>query len=204
MAASLALLVAGLVAISAAPSALYYAPAEGKTGAALRQALHGIIRNHNVIPYSSSTKLDTADALKVLDEDPANTNNVWLPYAQRSAPKSGFGLAAGWNREHQWCNSYGLDDVEPAYSDLHNLRAEDENVNSARGNKFYDVSDPSAVGYKKTEDGKACMVSKNFTASLHPKAKLAEFLGKWRGRLVVPGETIELAKLIGAPNTPRA
>jgi hypothetical protein len=52
---------------------------------------------------------------------------------------------------------------------------------------------------QKTEDGKAnCTVSKNFTASLHPKAKLAEFLGKWRGRPVTPGETIDLAKLIGA------
>ncbi len=52
---------------------------------------------------------------------------------------------------------------------------------------------------QKTEDGKAnCTVSKNFTASLHPKAKLAEFLGKWRGRPVNPGETIDLAKLIGA------
>ena len=50
----------------------------------------------------------------------------------------------------------------------------------------------------KTEDGKPCTVSKSFTASLHPKAKLAEFLGKWRGRPVVPGETIDLAKLIGA------
>jgi hypothetical protein len=49
-----------------------------------------------------------------------------------------------------------------------------------------------------TEDGKRCMVSKNFTASLHPKAKLAEFLGKWRGRPVLPGETIDLGKLIGA------
>ncbi len=52
---------------------------------------------------------------------------------------------------------------------------------------------------QKTEDGKGnCTVSKNFTASLHPKAKLAEFLGKWRGRPVNPGETIDLAKLIGA------
>jgi hypothetical protein len=52
---------------------------------------------------------------------------------------------------------------------------------------------------QKTEDGKGnCTVSKNFTASLHPKAKLAEFLGKWRGRPVTPGETIDLAKLIGA------
>lgn len=51
---------------------------------------------------------------------------------------------------------------------------------------------------QKTEDGKNCTVSKNFTASLHPKAKLADFLGKWRGRPVVPGETIDLSKLIGA------
>ena len=54
---------------------------------------------------------------------------------------------------------------------------------------------------QKTEDGKSCTVSKNFTASLHPKAKLAEFLGKWRGRALVPGETIDLAKLLGASCT---
>jgi len=50
----------------------------------------------------------------------------------------------------------------------------------------------------KGDDGKSCTVSKNFTASLHPKAKLAEFLGKWRGRPVTPGESIDLQKLIGA------
>src|SRR5688572_16076924 len=50
----------------------------------------------------------------------------------------------------------------------------------------------------KMEDGKPFNISKNFTASLHPKAKLAEFLGKWRGRPVLPGETIDLKKLIGA------
>jgi hypothetical protein len=49
-----------------------------------------------------------------------------------------------------------------------------------------------------TEDGIRCTVSKNFTASLHPKAKLAEFLGKWRGRPVLPGESIDLQKLLGA------
>ena len=51
---------------------------------------------------------------------------------------------------------------------------------------------------QKNEEGKNCVISKTFTASLHPKAKLAEFLGKWRGRPVVPGESIDLAKLIGA------
>jgi hypothetical protein len=51
---------------------------------------------------------------------------------------------------------------------------------------------------QRTEEGKNCVISKTFTASLHAKAKLAEFLGKWRGRPVVPGESIDLAKLIGA------
>ncbi len=51
---------------------------------------------------------------------------------------------------------------------------------------------------QKNEEGKNCIITKTFTASLHPKAKLAEFLGKWRGRPVVPGESIDLAKLVGA------
>ena len=46
--------------------------------------------------------------------------------------------------------------------------------------------------------GQELHITKTFTASLHPKAKLSEFLGKWRGRPVVPGESIDLAKLIGA------
>lgn len=54
---------------------------------------------------------------------------------------------------------------------------------------------------QRTEDGRNCTVSKNFTASLHPKARLAEFIGKWRGRPVLPGESIDLAKLVGASCT---
>ena len=51
---------------------------------------------------------------------------------------------------------------------------------------------------QKNEEGKNCIITKTFTASLHAKAKLAEFLGKWRGRPVIPGESIDLSKLIGA------
>ena len=51
---------------------------------------------------------------------------------------------------------------------------------------------------QRNEDGKNCTLTKTFNASLHAKAKLADFLGKWRGRPVVPGESIDLAKLIGA------
>ncbi len=52
-----------------------------------------------------------------------------------------------------------------------------------------------------TAGGVRCTIGKRFTASLHPKSRLAEFLGKWRGRPVVPSETIDLAKLIGASCT---
>ncbi len=48
------------------------------------------------------------------------------------------------------------------------------------------------------EDGKRGIVTKNFTASLHPKAKLAGFIGQWRGRPVSPGENVDLKKLLGA------
>lgn len=125
----------------------YYESAEGKTGSQLREALHGLIRNHFVIPHSSSS-FDTSDALKFLDEDPSNTNNVILIYSRRSEPKSTFGLSSGWNREHVWANSYGLDDQEPAFSDLHNLRAADATVNSARGNKLFDESDQLDPNYR--------------------------------------------------------
>lgn len=122
----------------------YYNSAQNKTGAELRHALHVIIRGHIVVPYSL-----TDDALKALDEDPANTNNVRLLYAQRSDPKSNFGgLSTNWNREHIWPNSYGLDDQPPAFSDLFNLRPEDLNVNNERGNKYFAVSDTNSASYR--------------------------------------------------------
>ena len=51
------------------------------------------------------------------------------------------------------------------------------------------------------EMGKAGLIGKTFTASLHQKSKLAGFVGSWRGRPVVPGESIDLGKLVGASCT---
>jgi endonuclease I len=108
--------------------------------AELRAVLHQQARvGARVVPYSS-TKFDTSDALAILDALPGDTNTVRLVYSVATLPASSFGEAGGWNREHLWPNSYGLDDAEPAFSDLHNLRACDSNVNSARGNKFFDLS----------------------------------------------------------------
>jgi endonuclease I len=125
----------------------YYDSAQGKGGQELRTALHAIIHNHHVIPYSSGSQTDTSDALKLLDRDGANTNDIIEIYSGSNAPASSFGLTTGWNREHVWPNSYGLDDVEPSYSDLYNLRACDATVNSSRGNKYYDTTATNSAGY---------------------------------------------------------
>jgi endonuclease I len=116
----------------------YYAGVTNQTGDALRQALHDIIDDHAALPYTP-----TRDALRALDEDPANANNVLLIYSRRSEPKTNFavnGNATTWNREHLWPNSLGIDDAVPAYSDLFNLRAADLDVNNRRANLNFDES----------------------------------------------------------------
>jgi len=49
-----------------------------------------------------------------------------------------------------------------------------------------------------TNEGEPRHIGKKFTASMHQKAKLTEFLGKWRGRSVAPGEQVDLSRLMGA------
>ena len=116
------------------PPKNYYDTAADKSGDTLRSALHDIIDDHRVIKYSSSNP-DTADALAELDADPNKPNSVILIYSRRSEAISNFGTTSGWNREHLWCNSYGIDKRGPAYSDLHNLKPADASVNSARSAK---------------------------------------------------------------------
>ena len=53
----------------------------------------------------------------------------------------------------------------------------------------------------KLPDGQTATISKNFTATLHPKGKLTGFLGSWRGRAVSPAEKIDLDRLLGASCT---
>jgi hypothetical protein len=53
----------------------------------------------------------------------------------------------------------------------------------------------------RTDDGKGWIVAKTLTASLNPKSRLSEFPGKWRGRPVVPGESVDLERIIGASCT---
>ncbi|NXY93315.1 endonuclease [Streptomyces sp. BR123] len=113
----------------------YYAPAEGKSGAALKAALHDIVKNQSRIGYDA-----VWNALKVTDQDPANPNNVILLYSGRSQSKSTNGGGANdWNREHVWAKSHGdFGTATGPGTDLHHLRPEDVTVNSTRGNKDFD------------------------------------------------------------------
>jgi endonuclease I len=136
-------LVAGAFSQSEPPAA-YYNNAIGKTGGTLKTALHDIIKDHTQIPYTASST-DTWDALKVLDEDPTNSNRVVLVYSGYTDLKSAQynGSTGTWDREHLWPQSFGLvefDDFSHAKTDIFNLRPIDVNVNTTRSNKYYDTT----------------------------------------------------------------
>jgi endonuclease I len=140
-----------LLSLEAAAPSDYYASAEGKSGRALRAALHDRIKDHRVIRYDSTVSHDTVDAVKLLDEDRADTNNVILIYSGWSVPKTDYGSDPdGWNREHIWPDSYGFDGKEswPPMCDLFNLRPCDGRINSSRGNKYFDFSNPADRYYR--------------------------------------------------------
>ncbi len=149
----------GLV-LSTAPSG-YYASLEGKSGADLKQAIQDIIANPAII--HKHTYGDAYDILKEADQNPANSNQVWLMYVEQGRSKldiqTGSSGTGFWNREHIYCqsrggftnatstNSYGIDnwsstdanDIACGHSDVHHIRAEDSPENSSRNNRNYGV-----------------------------------------------------------------
>jgi endonuclease I len=118
------------------PVEAYYAAAAGKTGTALRAALHGIIKVQTAISYDQ-----VWNALKDTDQDPNNSGNVILLYSGRSQSKtSNGGDANDWNREHVWAKSHGdFGTATGPGTDVHHLRPEDVTVNAVRGNKDFDL-----------------------------------------------------------------
>ncbi|WP_439423160.1 endonuclease I family protein [Saccharothrix sp. HUAS TT10] len=113
----------------------YYRNALGKSGASLKTALNGIIRNNSKLSYDQ-----VWEALKVTDQDPANSANVILLYTGRSQSKStNGGNADDWNREHVWAKSHGdFGTATGPGTDVHHLRPTDVSVNAERGNKDFD------------------------------------------------------------------
>jgi len=132
-----------LPALAAEPAG-YYVEALPSGGSALRDSLHGIIDDHQRVPYTS-TAHDTWDVLEVADEDPLDPTSIRDVYLDQSFPKNGGG-GGGYNREHAWPKSYGFPvdgSQNYPYTDCHHLFLSDESYNSSRSNKPYDQCDAS-------------------------------------------------------------
>lgn len=114
----------------------YYAPAIGKSGAALKSSLHEIIDDNTRLSYDQ-----VWSALRDTDQDPANSANVRTLYSNLSLPKTlNGGDPDDWNREHVWAKSHGgFGTTAGPGTDVHHLRPEDVTVNSTRSNKDFDL-----------------------------------------------------------------
>lgn len=147
----------------------YYDSLEGLSGANLKQAIQNIIANPEVV--RAHTYGDVVDILKTADQNPQNSNQIWMIYTEQPRSKMdyqiGNSIIGKWNREHIYCQSRGNygdlynffadginvyamsgpDDIGAGLSDAHHLRAVDGQENSSRNNKNYgvDYNGPSAV-----------------------------------------------------------
>ena len=148
--------------VSSTAPAGYYDSLEGKSGPALKQAIQDIIANPNVVHAHNYG--DMIDIIKTADQNPKNSNEVWLMYVEQSRSKLEFqdtGINTGkWNREHIYPQSRGgyadgtlsipdgkniwlstnADDILAGHADAHHLRAEDAAENSLRSNKDYGLT----------------------------------------------------------------
>lgn len=148
----------GVVASTQPPA--YYDSLNGNAGDDLRNALQTIIANPSVVRAQSYA--DVIDIVKEADQNPLNSNQVWLVYLETGRPKLDFQTTSNntgvWNREHTFPRSRGgfdsiaadtladgkdlfwptnADSLRHANSDAHGIRAVDAMENIARGNLFY-------------------------------------------------------------------
>ncbi len=137
----------------------YYDSLEGKSGAVLKQAIQDIIANPAVVHAQNYG--DIQYILDDADQNPLNSNQVWLMYVEQGRSKYKFQSTASnvgsWNREHIFPQSRGgytdgtsstpdginvwlptnADDIMAGHGDAHHIRAEDGPENTARSNRDY-------------------------------------------------------------------
>lgn len=146
----------------------YYSSIEGLSGSALKQALQNIIANPSVV--RAHTYGDVYTILNKADQNPANSNQVWLIYTEQPRSKidlqSGNSIVGKWNREHIYPQSRGNygdlynlppaginkwtlsspDDIGAGLTDAHHLRAADGQENSSRNNRNYGIDYNGPIG----------------------------------------------------------
>jgi len=138
----------------------YYNSLDGLADVTLRQALQDIIADPSIV--RAQTYADIIDILKEADQNPENSNEVWLVYLEEGRAKLDYQTSSTntgkWNREHTFPRSRGgfysieedeiadgidvywtteADSLRHGNSDAHALRAADGPENSSRNNQFY-------------------------------------------------------------------
>ncbi|NNE27507.1 MAG: T9SS type A sorting domain-containing protein [Saprospiraceae bacterium] len=138
----------------------YYSNLDAKSGDDLRQALQDIIADPSVV--RAQTYSDIVDILYEADQNPANSNQVWLVYSEEGRAKLDFQTTSDnngkWNREHTFPRSRAgyssieedevrdgvdifwvtsADSLRHGNSDAHAIRAADGLENGSRNNQHY-------------------------------------------------------------------
>jgi hypothetical protein len=155
--------------VQSTQTAGYYDNLDGLADLDLRQALQNIIADPATV--RAHTYADVIDILKEADQNPENSNEVWLVYSEEGRSKldlqTGSNNTNKWNREHTFPRSRGgyfdieedeiadginvfwtskADSLRHGNSDAYALRAADASENSSRGNKHYgDYSGPTGT-----------------------------------------------------------
>ena len=125
-----------LLVVCATAQKEYYTSVDGvKGGAALKTALHELIKNHNKISYGSGED-KTWGAFYTTDAVVENGQRRVLD--MYSNEKRYFGskgsAVSGMNIEHSVAKSWWGGNQNNAYCDLHHLNPSDANANSAKSN----------------------------------------------------------------------
>ncbi len=154
--------------VTSSQSTGYYNSLDGLQDDDLRQALQAILADPTVV--RAQTYADVFNILREADQNPLNSNQVWLVYKEIGRAKLDVQFSSDnfekWNREHTYPRSRGgffdieedevadgidifwetkADSLRHGNSDAHALRAADAIENSTRNNKHY--GDPALGGY---------------------------------------------------------
>ncbi|AXR06675.1 HNH endonuclease signature motif containing protein [Salinimonas sediminis] len=120
----------------------YYDSAQGKTGYALKTALHDIIKNHSSQSYSSIWNFYISYGLDTYDEKDSSIYDIYSENANGSDPytyaggsdQCGTYQSEGdcYNREHTFPKSWFGGAISPMNTDIHHVFASDGYVNGRR------------------------------------------------------------------------
>lgn len=126
----------------------YYESLNGNLDNNLRDRLTSLLES------THTTKITYDQAWSVLEEaDEALSDNTKIEcfYTNKLIDKNKqtTSIQSGtWNREHVWPKSYGFNaEKYDAYSDCHHLHATSYEINSIRGNKYFDNVSSSSTSY---------------------------------------------------------